>query len=199
MPKKHFSLEFGKAPSLEISWNGGWFLVINNIVVKYAGGVVGTFQHRFELEKGQQIQLPNGGLLNIRLVANHFEIFYNQQSVQEITNATGNRNFSFLLGATLFLYGIWDFVEVRMLWEAIIHCGIGLGYIAFGLVAQKNYSWSSWGIVLLSMVYIAILRVIEPIQSDEHPYMIGILALLIMGLSIFIKIFAKYFRTTRPE
>ena len=197
MPKKRFSLEFGKAPSLEISWNGGWFLVIGDIVVKYAGGVVGTFKHRFELENVQEIQLPDGGLLSIRLVSNHFEIFYNQQSVQEITNATWTRDFSFLLGATLFLYGIWDFVQVKMLWEAIIHCGIGLGYIAFGLVAQKNYSWNSWGIPLLSVVYIAILRVIEPIKPDEPPHVVGILALFIIGFSIFIVIFAKYFKTAK--
>lgn len=197
MPKKRFPLGFGKAPSLEISWHGGWFLVINNIVVKYAGGVVGTFKHRFELEKGQEIQLPDGGLLNIKLVANHFEIFYNQQSVQEITNVIWNRDFSFLLGATLFLYGIWDFVQVRMLWEAIIHCGIGLGYIACGLMAQKNYSWSSWGIALLSMMYIAIFRVIIPSGPGKRPDLAAFVLLYVMSYFGLIVIFSKYFRTAK--
>jgi ABC-type polysaccharide/polyol phosphate export permease len=197
MPKKRFHLGFGKAPSLEISWEGGWFRVVNNIAVKYDGAVVGSFPSRFDLEKGQEIQLPDGGLLNIKLVSSRFEIFYNQQSVQEITDVIWHRNFSFVFGVSLFLYGIWDFVQVRMLWEAIIHCGIGLGYIACGLMAQKNYSWSSWGFVLLSMVYIAIFRVIEPIKIGESPHVVGILALFIIGLSIFIAIFAKYFRTAK--
>jgi hypothetical protein len=199
MPKKLFPLGFGKAPSLEISWSGGWFRVINNIAVKYDGAVVGSFPSRFDLEKGQEIQLPDGGLLNIKLVSNHFEIFYNQQSVQEITDVIWHRNFSFVFGISLFLYGIWDFVQAGILWEAIIHCGIGLGYIACGLMAQKNYSWSSWGIALLSAVYIAIFRVIVPIESGKTPDIVALLALFVMGLSILIAVYAKYFRPAKSQ
>jgi len=198
MPKKRFPLGFGKAPSLEISWNGGWFLVINNIVVKYAGGIVGTFKHRFELEKGQEIQLPDGSLLKIKLVANHFEIFYNQQSVEEIANVIFHRDFSILLGATLFLYGIWDFVQVRMVLQAIIHSGTGLGLIVCGLMAEKNYFWSAWAFILLSIVYTVVFRVIVPIESGEFPSVVPIVTLFIMGPSIFISVFAKYFKTAKP-
>lgn len=199
MPKKRFPLGFGKAPSLEISWNGGWFHVINNIVVKYNGAVVGSFQSRLELENGQEIQLPDGGLLNIKLVSNSFEIFYNQQSVQEITDAIWHRNFSFILGASLFLYGIWDFVQTGILWETIIHCGVGLGYIVCGLIAQKNISWSSWGIALLSAAYIVIFRVIVPIESGKTPDIVALVALFVIGLSVLIAVFAKYFRTEKSQ
>ncbi|PKN92628.1 MAG: hypothetical protein CVU44_13280 [Chloroflexi bacterium HGW-Chloroflexi-6] len=197
MPKKRFPLGFGKAPSLEISWEGGWFRVINNIVVKYDGVVVGLFQSRFELEKGQEIQLPDGGLLNIKLVSNRFEIFYNQQSVPEITDVIWHRNFSSFLGACLFLYGIWNFVQNRVLWEAIIYCGIGLGWIACGLIAQKNYSLSTWGIILFTSLYVVIFRIVAPIQSGEFPDIVGIVFLFVMGFSGFIAIFLRYFKTAK--
>jgi hypothetical protein len=199
MPKKRFPLGFGKAPSLEISWSGGWFRVINNIAVKYDGAVVGSFPSRFDLEKGQEIQLPDGGLLNIRLVVNHFEIFYNQQSVQEITNAIGLRNFSFVFGALLFLYGIWDFFQAGILWEAIIHCGVGLGFVVCGLIVEKHYSWSTWASIFLSMMYTAIFRIVVPIASGEYPSIVPMLVLLIVVLFVFPVIFAKYFRTAKPS
>lgn len=200
MPKKRFPLGFGKAPSLEISWNGGWFLVIDNIVIKYAGGVVGSFQSRFDLEKGQQIQLPDGGLLNIRLVSNRFEIFYNQQSVQEITNTIELRKFSFVFGALLFLYGLWDFAQAGILWKTIIHSGIGLGCIVCGITAEKNYLWSNWFFILLLAMHDAILKIIVPIASGEHPNSFLLLAFMLVVLFfLFPPIFEKYLRTTKPQ
>ena len=176
MPNKRFPLEFDKPARLEITWDGNWFRVKNNVTIKCDDVILGSFQNRAELEKGQLFQIQDGSLLRVQLISNHFKIYYNGVPVRESREAVSQRLISLLMGGLLLFQGIGLISngEISSL-AAISNLGIGLGFLVSGFLVRKNYSMSSNISILLVILYFALFRFVIPIQANKTPDFVSII------------------------
>lgn len=179
MPSNRFPLEFGKSPCLEITWDGGWFRVKENISIKYGQMNVGFFQNRSDLEQGQKLNLPDGALLKIKLISNQFEMFYNDLSIQEVVQAMTLRHYSYGLGIACFILGMWSFLDANPFFITAIEFGSGVGFLLCGFRAWKNSFLSSWSFLALYIIVVVTIGILIPLQENEAPNVAMIVSYLL--------------------
>lgn len=195
MPKKRFSLEFDKPARVEITWDGGWFSVKNNITIKCDNIIIGSFQSRPDLEKGQEFQIQDGALLRVQLISNHFEIFYNEKSVREITEARNLRIASYLFGIWLLIQGFWGMFDAIISPLAIIgSLGVGLGLILNGIQMKKCPSIGLWAFFVLFIIYIVIFDLVLPLQTGKLPKVFHLTILALLTIVVVYAVIGKFLK-----
>lgn len=207
MPSKKYILRYGEPAPLEISWSGGWFRLKENFRIRHNGQRIGEFPTRSELEKGQQFQLPDDSMLEIKLIGHRFTILLNGRMVQDMPNLKMVQSSMFMLAFCLFLFGLYTYTfryspsssayfyeyvggsksSPALYFNVVGLTAIGLTflYLLAGYLTKRNILFGYLGLSFLVFVSLLIFWLIFPSFSGTTTIHANLVFLCSISLCIF--------------
>lgn len=189
MPKQLYALEPGGPKRLEISWKGLW----KDFTVKVDEQRVGTLDGLNVIKEGQQFTLPDGSVLNVRLVqkfpGSELQILRDGQPLPGSASDPETR-FKNAYGMVFFIAGfnlVLGLLAVVFEVEFLQAVGIGFYSIIFGLIflALGFFTRMKSQAALIAAIVIfaldAILGLVFSVMAGATP---GATGLIVRGLLI---------------
>ncbi len=138
MPQKRFVLEPDGPERLEISWEGGWFLVAANVRVKLDGKQIAVFPSPDVLRSEQMVMLPDGTNLTLCLKGStNFVVRQNGTDVSTLFHPKRKmRDLSHTLivwGGLALIWFIWE-LTLKVSFFPIVGLVLSISTIIMGFI-----------------------------------------------------------------
>ncbi|NUM46347.1 MAG: hypothetical protein HUU38_16720 [Anaerolineales bacterium] len=147
MPKRRFALEPDGPERLEISWEGGWFLVVANVRVKLDGKEIAVFLSPEILRSEQVVMLPDG--TNLTLCWTGSSNFLVRREGVDLSSLfhpkrklKNDSHFLIIFGGTSVIWFIWELVSKETIYSStfsIVSLSLGLTTLFLGILLPANF------------------------------------------------------------
>lgn len=192
MPKRRFALEPDGPERLEITWEGGWFLVAANVRVKLDGKEIAVFPSPEVLRSEQMVILPDGTNLTLCWTgSSNFVVRRDGTDVSTLFHPKRSlkkgSQFFIILGGMTVIWFIWEWMSKETVFSptfSIISIGIGFTTFLLGMLLPVNFRRFLIP-TLLSSASLLVIFAVADFLDDERVNIMNIIAFGFIWINFF--------------
>lgn len=192
MPKRRFALEPDGPERLEISWEGGWFLVAANVRVKLDGKEIAEFPSPEVLRSEQMVMLPDGTNLTLCWTgSSNFVVRRDGTDVSALFHPKrklkNGSQFFIIWGGTTVIWFIWKWMSKETIFSptfSIMSIGIGFMTFLLGILLPVNFRRLLIP-ALLSSASLLVMFAVADFLENERVNVVNLIAFGFLWINFF--------------